>query len=288
MNYSQFELLLTAFLPSFILCIYVFIKDRTEKEPIPLLIGLLVSGAAFALPAYYATNAVIKLSNRLFDSYYELNESGIATYVNTGSMVTHTFVTSLFSAIVVVIMIFIPVFLITFRNKNFNCLFDGVVYGTFTAYGFSICFNVMKSSEIGWNYVSGKAFSTIPFFLLVGVYMGLLYTVWHKYSVAAKEEKRLSSLGKINIVKPFRSAKWLALSIAVPIIVYCNFDFSGSVRILNFKYFYFGFIAVTYVIAFIIIHKLSESDATDGDITNALIRKKYNIRETEEKGKNNE
>ena len=51
MSLNEILLICAALLPAITLCVYIYIKDRAEKEPIGLLLGLLGLGCVICLPA---------------------------------------------------------------------------------------------------------------------------------------------------------------------------------------------------------------------------------------------
>ena len=54
-------LFLLAVLPAVVLCVYIYKKDRVEKEPIGLLLAVLALGVAVAFPAGWVESGFDKL-----------------------------------------------------------------------------------------------------------------------------------------------------------------------------------------------------------------------------------
>ena len=69
MSLNDILLVCAALLPAIALCIYVFKKDRVEKEPIGLLLGLLLLGGLICYPAAEMETAFIKWLDSVFSPY---------------------------------------------------------------------------------------------------------------------------------------------------------------------------------------------------------------------------
>ena len=77
-----------ALLPALILCIYVFKKDRVEKEPIGLLLKLLLFGALICFPVVYVETVVGDLIDAKFSAQYgtdHLSQNAFYIYINRKS-----------------------------------------------------------------------------------------------------------------------------------------------------------------------------------------------------------
>ena len=272
-----FVLSAVTFIPAVLLCFYIYVKDRAEKEPIWLLLLLFFAGAVVYMPAYYCENLLIGVVDKVFAPYIEFSITGLPQYASTAAQAGHILSISLIAiALIEELFKWLVLFLITFKNKNFNSLFDGVVYSVFVAVGFAFVENVRYGVVDGWDFFILRTVTNLPAQVTFGVIMGCFYTFWHTYKLAKKHEKNLMSSGKIEQKKPFKSAPYIVLSFFVPVLLHAVYtfvrDFSTSrVAIVLF----YVFIVLLYVVCFVIIHKLSAADSTDEKTVIRLIRKKY-------------
>ncbi len=276
MNTSLGVQALTLLLPAAILALYVYIKDRVEKEPFTLLLLLFAGGAVAALISGVAERGTDTLINLLFAGRFETFIDGEKLFDDSGSMLLFELVRAFVGvAVIEELLRFAATFLLTFKSRHFNSLFDGVVYGTFVSLGFALFDGVRYAFINGWELFAYRAYSVIPCQIFYGVYMGLLYTVWHRYSLAAKEEKRLAKLGKITVTKPFASSSLLILCIVVSVFLHGTLEFVDSVPILNFRIIHYILAALLFVISMITVNRLSRVDELDLTATQKLINKKY-------------
>ena len=87
MNYLN----LITVIPAIALCVYVFFKDRAEKEPFGLLMILLGAGAAICVPAKLLSEYVSSLFDKAFAPYISFSVSGVPEYTSDRIMYLHNF-----------------------------------------------------------------------------------------------------------------------------------------------------------------------------------------------------
>ncbi len=272
-----FILSAVTFIPAVLLCFYVYVKDRAEKEPIWLLLLLFFMGAVVYMPAYYCENLLVCVVDKAFVPYIEFSLTGVAQYVSGTAHAAHMLSIN-FIAIALVEELFkwLVLFLITFKNKNFNSLFDGVVYSVFVAVGFAFIENIRYGIVDGWDFFILRTVTNLPTQVAFSVVMGCFYTLWHTYKLAKKREKKLIASGVVENKKPFVSAPFIVLSFLAPVLLHGVYtfvrDFSSSLIAVVLFY---AFIVLLYVVCFVLIHKLSAADSTDEKTVMRLIRKKY-------------
>jgi len=86
---------------------------------------------------------------------------------------------------------FLGLYLLIWRNPNFNEKFDGIVYAVFVSLGFAAVENIMYVSEGGNKVALVRALTAVPAHALFGIRMGYYFGVAHMY-----KELRLSFLIK--------------------------------------------------------------------------------------------
>ncbi len=181
-------ILALAILPVIALMIYVYKKDKYEKEPIGMLIkafllGILSIPIALAIDGFFA--GVLPGVTVFFQAFFQ---AGIPEEF----------------AKWILFMLFI------WKNKNFNEFFDGIVYACFIGLGFACIENIMYvfGSETYSSAISTgvmRALLSVPGHFLFAVIMGYY-------------------LGLAKFKKNERS-KFLTFSILFPIIAHGLFDY---------------------------------------------------------------
>lgn len=276
MNNISAETTLVASIASIILCIYTYHKDRTEKEPLSLLAALFCVSGILSIPSVYIENILQRVIGDVFSDYFQIDITGIMKFTSSASAVSYNLIVSfLVVALIETAVKWAVLFLITHKNKNFNSLFDGLIYGVFVSLGFAVFDNIRFAWMNGWDMLLIRTATTTPIHMVVGVLMGVFYTLWHIFSLAAKAEKKLEEDGKITVTKPFAYAPFLALSAATPFLTRGLFRFAEYSQTDGSKAVFYIFIFILFVIGFVCIHKASDADSLDNEVVSSLIRKKY-------------
>ncbi len=184
------HLLAIAVLPVIVLSVYIYIKDRNEKEPLGMLLKAFFFGALCILPAILMEQFL-----QMFDPGMPV-VSGIYTgYVVAGC--SEELCKLLFLALAV------------WRSRHFNEYFDGIVYATYVSLGFA-CFEnigyVFGQEEYFAAMTTGtvRALLSVPGHFLFGVAMGYYF-----------------ALAKFH---PDRRAGNLLLAFIVPMLLHGTFD----------------------------------------------------------------
>lgn len=150
-----FTLLGLALAPGTAIGIYIYLKDKHEREPLAL---LLVSFF------YGILSTIITLTISL-----PLNMLLIARE----STVVSQFIEAFFKvALVEEFSKFIFVRFILFNNKNFNEPFDGIVYAVMVSMGFATLENVIYVFDYGFATGILRMFTAVPAHATFGVLMG--------------------------------------------------------------------------------------------------------------------
>lgn len=269
-------LVAAALAPAIGLLIYTFAKDRVEKEPIGLLLLLFGLGVASVVPAVILETIGDTVLNAAF--------SGVVTVSDEGTYYTSTPLYYLYNFLEYFLVValseetvkWLIMFLVTGKNKNFNCLFDGVVYSVFVSLGFAAAENVMYVLQNGFGNAIMRALTAVPAHMFFAVIMGYFYSYWHLHYVAGGIEKLLIANRVISVREPyFKSGRLLFLSLLVPILCHGFYDFCATIDSWVFTILFFAFLIFLYVICFIRVHKLSKLDAPTGIAAISLVLKRY-------------
>ena len=175
-------LIIAAAAPCVAFMIYVYRKDRVEKEPLGLLLLLLVGGFLSTGIAIVLEQVSTNILDYIFYSYSLL-------YIIIENFLCVGFVEEWSK------YFFLKLF--TWKNKNFNCTFDGIIYSVFVSLGFAMLENVLYVLRGGLKTALLRAALSIPGHVSYSVIMGLFYSYAKKAEVQGKEasSKRLRRAG---------------------------------------------------------------------------------------------
>jgi protease PrsW len=161
-------LLAFAIAPGVCIAVYVYLKDKHEREPV----GLLVKSFFFGMLSIPVTLLISAPLSELVP----INETDLT------EQAVHAFI---IVALVEELSKFIFVRGILYRNTNFNEPFDGIVYSVMVGMGFATLENIMYVVDGGWGVAILRIFTAVPahasFAVLMGYYLGLAKFV-HKKS----------------------------------------------------------------------------------------------------------
>ena len=151
------NLLILSTAPVFIILIYVYIRDKYEKEPLSLLLKTLLAGALTVIP--------VLLVNTWLEGY-KIHFTGLqqAGYI---AFVVAALVEEFFK--------FAALFFLIWRHKEFDEKFDGIVYGVFVSLGFALIENIMYVYSYGETTGWMRALTAVPAHAIFGVTMGYYF-----------------------------------------------------------------------------------------------------------------
>ncbi len=182
-------LLALAIAPGIAICLFIYFKDKYNKEPFGLLLWLFILGMFSVLPALLAEMALTKPVERM------VGES--------------VFYTALFSYIIVGLSEELSKYLVlryfAFNRKAFDDPFDGILYSVMIGMGFATLENISYVTTYGLATAITRMFLSVPAHATFAVLMG--------YHVG---------LAKFD---PARRSRFLALAIFWPVLFHGTFDF---------------------------------------------------------------
>jgi RsiW-degrading membrane proteinase PrsW (M82 family) len=223
-------LIAAAVLPALVLLVYVYRRDKLDKEPPALLLSLVLLGVL----ATFCAMVTEELGGLLLSGFVSENS------------VLYQF---LFYFIVVAWSEEGFKYLLlkrrTWRAAAFNCQFDGVVYAVFVSLGFAIWENIWYVIRSGFGTAMLRAVTAIPGHACFGVFMG----VW--YGAA----KRCEHMGRHAKSKLYR---WMA--VLLPALMHGCYDTIASAEQTGFGWIFVGFILVMFLIAWLLTRRMSAHD----------------------------
>jgi RsiW-degrading membrane proteinase PrsW (M82 family) len=159
-------LIALSILPVLLLGLFVYRKDKFQKEPLGMLLKAFFFGCLSILPAM--------LMEMVLSGVYEFGFSWLPGIFN-----------GLFNGYVVAgcseeLCKLVMLFLAVWWSRHFDEYFDGIVYATFVALGFAACENVMYifgQEDFGTSVATGvmRALLAVPGHFLFGVAMGYYF-----------------------------------------------------------------------------------------------------------------
>ncbi len=144
-----------AILPGIAICIWIFYRDRHEREPILLLLLCFVAGICSTFPA-------ILMEEFWFDMGIVESDNIFQTFVLAFAAVG-------FSEELVK---FICLMACAYPWKAFNEPMDGIVYSVMVGMGFATLENILYSNLYGMETVVLRAFTAVPAHAAFGIVMG--------------------------------------------------------------------------------------------------------------------
>ena len=170
------HLLLLAIAPATVIILYIYFKDKFEKEPISFLFKNFLLGATASI---IITVILGGFAGRILP---------VTDHTNVFQQFLKAFIVV---ALVEEFSKYIIVKFYTQRSKEFNEPFDGIVYAVMVSMGFAATENIMYVLDGGYETALIRAFTAIPahatFAIIMGYFMGKA-----KFS---KNRKTLNLLG---------------------------------------------------------------------------------------------
>lgn len=223
-------LICLAILPGLVLMYKTYSMDRMEKEPKWLIILIILLGALSAIPAIIL----------------ELVMEGLYNIFYTQGTVFYLFLENFIGvALVEEVCKYFAGCIPTWKNKNFDFKFDGVVYMVASAVGFAVLENILYVMQGGIKVALMRALLSVPAHVTCGIFMGLYYGK-SKYAAVHLQN------GKAQL--------YTFLSIFVPMLIHGFDDFCLSLGTGVVMCTYFVFIVGIYIYAYIVMKDFSRED----------------------------
>lgn len=155
------ELLALALAPGIAISIYIYRKDKVNKEPISLLLMRFFAGALCTIPAGFIQIFLTKPLEKYFGNGIQ------STLVMAYGLV----------AVSEELCKFLTLRLLPFKRAHFDEPFDGIVYAVMVGMGFATLENIFYVYQHGISTGILRMFTAVPahatFAILMGFYVGL-------------------------------------------------------------------------------------------------------------------
>ncbi len=227
--------IMIAILPAAMLMVYIYRNDSKEKES-PLLLLKCIFGGILAV----AIAIVLELISDRIVIY-------LLTIIFQPTQMNYGILTALFVGLIEEGAKLFFLYRFTWKNKEFNYRFDGIVYAVFVSLGFAALENVFYVFNTQSIAVAAqRALLTIPGHMSFAVYMGLYYGQAKVAEAQGNQEARNLTLGA---------------AFAFPAILHAIFDGTLMVNEILGLVIFFIFIIILDIVVFRTIQLESKSDA---------------------------
>ena len=217
MNMSS-DLTALAIIPGLLIIGYVYGKDKVEKEPLGLIIRLLILGIISCI----AAGILESVSSQFLPKHPE----GSLAYALQTSFALAAFWEE--------IVKYLALRIGSWRHPSFNYRFDGIVYGVSAAVGFAVYENVMYVAMYGFQTAVVRAFTAVPLHAFCGVFMGVFYA-------HSKQQSILGNRGGyiMNTI----------LALVVPMLIHGIYDTFAFLRTSTATTMLMVFVVILYITA---------------------------------------
>ena len=223
-------LVAAAVIPALLLMIKVYRSDKLEKESTGLLLNLVKAGVLSSLLALVEERVLSVLLGFAVSTddplYNVILYFGIVACAEESSK-----------------YLFLRIH--TWKNNEFNCQYDGVVYAVFVSLGFALWENISYVLQYGLGTALIRAGTAIPGHACFGVFMGIFYGIAKKYE----------NFGDHGTSKMFR-----ILAIIFPAGLHGAYDYIATMEGNNGEVYFIGFIAVLFIVSYILVNRMSRND----------------------------
>ncbi len=224
-------LIAAAVIPAVILLVRVERLDRLEKESTGLLLSLVVFGVVSTSVAALGERIGIAVLNRLFAQESVLCDVllyfGVVAFSEEGAK-------------------YVLLKRRTWRSPEFNCQFDGVVYGVFVSLGFALWENIGYVAMYGLSTALIRAVTAVPGHACFGVFMG----VW--YGMAKRREGAGDAAG---------SKRMRVRALLIPALLHGFYDFVASRESAAGSLVFIVFVILMFVTAYRLVRHVSDNDS---------------------------
>ena len=222
--------LLAALIPPIVLMVMVYRQDKIEKEPVNLIIRLVLFGFLSTVPAVILEIIAGRIISALFGGSYMLyllisNFIGVAV-IEEGCK--YFFLKQQ-----------------TWNHPAFNYRFDGIVYAVSVSLGFAALENVEYVFLYGLGTAVSRALLAIPLHCICGIFMG------HFYGEA--------KLGDVRNIPEYKSHN-LIFALLLPTLIHGFYDFALSTESGIFTLIFIIYVIALDIIAIRSIRRFSAED----------------------------
>ena len=228
--FNTILLILAAVIPAVLLLIKVYRTDKLEPESPRLLAGLIIAGILSAILAIFEESAFTYVLNMVLYNGSLLYKLILFYLIVAGSEESSKYLFMKWR---------------TWKNPEFDCRFDGIIYGVFTSLGFALLENIFYVFDQGFETALIRAFTAIPGHACFGIFMGIFYAIAKEYDYMGNKSQ---------------SSLYRKLAVLVPMLIHGTYDFIATMQSLASVILFFIFIGAIFYIASRLINKMARQD----------------------------
>lgn len=219
-----------AVIPAIILLVKVYRADRLEKEPVALIVSLVGFGIMATLVALVCE----QLGERILTSFFPEGSMGYNIIMYFGIVAFSEEGAK-----------YLLLKRRTWYSPEFNCQFDGVVYGTSVSLGFALWENLGYTAMYGMSTALLRAVTAVPGHACFGVFMGVWYGMAKRWQESGVEG---------------RSRLCRVLALVIPALIHGCYDFIATYDSRGLSWIFVGFISVLFAVSMLLVRKMSAGD----------------------------
>ena len=169
-------LIFVSIFPVVFILLYIYYRDKYEKEPFGLLIKAFFGGVLSAI----ATLLVMSPASLYFPELEGVSSNALLMAFAGAAIPEEIFK-------------FVFLNMIIWKNQNFNEYYDGIVYAVFVSLGFACLENILYVTQNGLGVGLMRGIISVPAHALDGVIMGYFFSL-ARFMPARKMEYLFKSL----------------------------------------------------------------------------------------------
>lgn len=225
-------MLLLAVLPSILLFVVVWRRDKIEKEPFSLLVKLFIFGALTTVSAMVLGS---------------LGEDAVLSVVDEENLVYIVIDSFILTALIEEGGKYFVLKKTTWKHPAFNYTFDAVVYAVVASLGFATVENILYVMDEDISVAIMRGLLSVPGHVTDAIFMGCFYG-------AAKAAAAEGDRGKARLN--------LRRALIIPVLLHGFYDFCLSTESDEFLLAFFVFEVIITILAVRTLRKQSREDRT--------------------------
>lgn len=230
--------LILGLLPVILLLGYTYKLDSIEREPIGLILKLILFGAITTIAAGIFEQIGARI---LWGISWVLGRFGVAFPLPLYLAIEYFLIVGLAEEGIK----YLALRKATWYHKAFNYRFDAVIYAVAVALGFAACENIMYILHYGLGVAPIRAITAIPMHAICGVFMG------HYYGEAKLAESR----HRWTTMEWFQRA-----AVIIPVLLHGFYDFAASSQDPLLSTLFLVYVVVVDIVAFLCVRHYARRD----------------------------
>lgn len=235
---TEIIFLLAAVIPVVVWGIYIYRKDRIEKEPLRMLLLSIILGGIIIIPVAFMESIIREEIYRFF------KECTLFEDIQVISSSKYYWLYKLTDNMIGIALIeegwkWAAMWVVTHKNHNFNSSFDGIIYAVYVSIGFAATENIQYVFAYGLPTALARMGTAIPAHMFFAILMGSYYSKWFA-------EKRM--------------IKNLVLGILFPVLTHGLYDYFCIYQKVWSKVTFWVFLLILYLYCFYLTRRMSKED----------------------------